>query len=100
MFWSKNKKTDKQKKSPKEAQASGTGKELSVGNSDRQRIREEALANARQARAEIGEETLNRIAAAMTKKQNSATEQAKAQIAKADSERVLDEIMYMIDQKD
>lgn len=100
MFWSKDKKTDKQKKGTKDAQASGTGNNLSVGNSDRQRIQEEALANARKARVIIGEDTLDRIAAAMTRKQESTMEQAKAQIAQADSDRVIDEIMYMMDQRD
>ncbi|GJL85781.1 MAG: hypothetical protein DHS20C02_15560 [Micavibrio sp.] len=97
MFWSdkkKHKDTDKRKE-PKELQAIEGDRE---GTSKSQRIREEALANARAARAQIGEDTLDKIAAAMTKKQQSATEQAKAQIKAADSDRVVDEILAMIDE--
>ncbi len=97
MFWSKKNKTaDKQKKPEKELQVvEGTSSRL---NRNSQRIREEALANARAARERIGKETLNKIAAAMTKKQQSATERAKAQIQNADSDRVADEILAMLDE--
>lgn len=107
MFWTKNKKTDKRKKSKKGLQAGRTGQknnsgqELSVGTkTDSQRLREEALANVRAARENLGEDTIQRIAAAMTAKQNSAIEKAKAQIQNADSDRVLDEIMYMMEDRD
>lgn len=97
MFWSKNKnQSDKQKKQGKAGlQVSG-----GVNNSGKsQRIREEALANARSARDEIGAETLDKIAAMMTKKQQSAIEQAKAQIAKAEADKVIDELMFLLDKK-
>ena len=97
MFWSNKKKhkhTDKRKE-PTELQAIEGDR---VGTSESQRIREEAMANARAARAQIGEDTLDKIAAAMTKKQQSATEQAKAQIKAADSDRVVDEILFMLDE--
>ena len=60
-------------------------------------LRAQALANAKIAREAIGEETLERIAAAMTKKQQSATEQAKRQIQNADADRVASEILAMLE---
>jgi gamma-glutamyl phosphate reductase len=93
MFWSKNKNSDKQKKPPQKGLPCDSGVH---SNSDKsQRLRKEALANVRTARHEIGEEALDRIAAAMTKKQHSVVERAKADIAKTDSDRVKDEIMMM-----
>ncbi len=84
MFWSKKKKAAKAAKK-KEKQTES--------------LRAEAMANVRAARENIGEETLDRIAAAMTKKQQSNTEQAKKSIQSADAERVAQEILYMIDDK-
>lgn len=83
MFWSKKKKAEKAAR--KKAAHS-------------QKLREQAMANARAAREQIGEETLNRIAAAMTKKQQSNTERAKTAIQNADADRVAQEILYMIDE--
>lgn len=101
MFWSKDKnKSDKQQPKPhknKNGLQGDSGVHQEQGRS--QRIREEALANARTARAEIGEETLDKIAALMTKKQQSAVEQAKRDIAAQDADRVADEILAMIDEK-
>ena len=99
MFWSnKNKKSDKQKKPSKNGLQGDSG--VHHQSSKSQRIRQEALANARTARAEIGEEALDKIAAMMTKKQQSEIERAKQKIAEADAHRVLDEIMLMMDDKD
>ena len=56
------------------------------------------MANVRAARENIGDETLQRIAAAMTAKQKSNTEQAKRAIQDADADRVAQEILYMIEQ--
>ncbi|MFP4312845.1 MAG: hypothetical protein ACLFR0_00845 [Alphaproteobacteria bacterium] len=95
MFWSKKNKTDKQKKPENGLQGNGVHQNTSAKS---QRVREEALANARKARAEIGEETLDKIAAMMTKKQQSAVEQAKRQIAEKDADRVAEEILLMIDE--
>jgi hypothetical protein len=64
---------------------------------DSAQIRAQALANARKAREAIGDETLQKIAAAMQKKQQSATEQAKRQIAEADADRVAEEILAMLE---
>ncbi len=63
-------------------------------------IRAQALANVRAARAHIGEETLDKIAEAMTAKQRSATEQAKQQIQAADPDRVLDELLLMMKERE
>ena len=84
MFWSKEKKAAKAAKK-KEKQAAN--------------LRSAAMDNVRAARENIGEETLDRIAAAMTKKQQSNTEQAKRSIQSTDAERVAQEILYMIDDK-
>ena len=48
------------------------------------------------ARAEIGDETLEKIKAAMMKKQASAIEKAKAQIKAADEGKVRDNIQFMM----
>lgn len=95
MFWSnKNKKNNKKKKT-----GANAGKESGVGISESQRIREEALANARAARAHIGEDTLDRIAMAMTRKQQSTFEQARTRINASDSDRVAEEILAMLDEQ-
>ncbi len=103
MFWSKKKKPDKQSKS---AQKSGSKASYGdVGTNKGQRlsseeIRAQALANARAARERVGEETIQRIAAALVQKQMSLTEQAKARIAKENSQRVAEEIRYLLDGDD
>ncbi|HBR68698.1 MAG TPA: hypothetical protein DEA55_04895 [Rhodospirillaceae bacterium] len=103
MFWlnkNKNSDTDKRTK-PKsnELQAiEGDRGKTSKSQRNSEKLREEALANARAARERIGEETLNRIAAAMTKKQLSAMEQARSKIKNVNSHRVADEILYLLDE--
>ncbi|MFN3700873.1 MAG: hypothetical protein ACK4VI_05035 [Alphaproteobacteria bacterium] len=102
MFWSKEKNnSDKQKKKPVQGKALqvDSGVHQESANSKSQRIREEALANARYARAEIGEETLNKIAALMTQKQQSNMEQAKRTIAEQEADRVAGEILLMLEDK-
>jgi len=103
MFWSKNsktnKKTDKRKRHQKERNGnkkSSVGKDIGHGSS-REEIQAQAMANVRAARAHIGEDTLDKIAAAMTKKQQSAMEKAKRDIAGADVDKVLDELKFMLD---
>lgn len=61
-------------------------------------VRAQAMANVRAARAHIGEETLDRIAAAMEQKQRSAIEQAKKQIQAQGSDDVARELRYMLDE--
>ena len=98
-FGQKNKKqkskTDKRgKKKSKELQVGCT-----AGVSESQRIREEALANARAAREHIGDETIQKIAAAMAKKENSPMAVATRQLENADSDKIADEIMWLLDDK-
>ncbi|MCE7887805.1 MAG: hypothetical protein DYH13_09945 [Alphaproteobacteria bacterium PRO2] len=59
-------------------------------------IRAQALANARAARERVGEETIQKIAAALVQKQMSLTEQARKQIAQTNSDRVADEIRFLM----
>ena len=106
MFWSKNNKTknktDKRKHQQKGAagnKKSSVGKERGRGTS-REEIQAQAMANFSAARQNIGEDTLDRIAAAMTKKQQSAMERAKRDIAGADVDKVLDELKWMLDSRD
>ncbi len=81
MFW---------KKKDKAAKPENTGK-LS-----REQIIAQAKANMSAARTEIGDETLEKIKAAMLKKQASAMEQAKQKIKAADTDKVRDHIQHMI----
>ena len=84
MFWSKKNK----EKGGKPAE--------NAGKPTREQIIAQAKANAAAARAEIGDETLEKIKAAMMKKQASALEQAKQQIKSADTDKVRDHIQHMI----
>jgi hypothetical protein len=95
-FGSKDKKSDKRPAPAKGAVAGGQGKDKGSQGLTGEALRAQALANAKAARIAIGEETLDKIAAAMTKKQQSATEQAKRKIQNADAERVALEILAMI----
>jgi hypothetical protein len=61
-------------------------------------LRAQALANARKARAVIGEETLDAIRAHLEGKENSPLEQARRQIDAADKDRVTDNLRHMIDE--
>lgn len=63
-------------------------------------LRAQALATMRTARAEIGEETLQKIAAAIARKENSVSEKAKAQIQKADPDKVASELLWMLGRRD
>ncbi len=81
MFW---------KKKDKAKPAGGKGKPT------REQILAQAKANMSAARAEIGDETLEKIKEALLKKQSSAIEKAKAQIKTADVDKVRDNIQFMI----
>jgi hypothetical protein len=85
MFWNK----DKNKSGP-----SDTGKALSI-----EQLRAQAMDNVRAARENIGEDILDRFAAAMAAKEKSLTEQAKARIAEQDAERVAIELLYLMDKR-
>lgn len=103
MFWGKKTKKKNQTKDKRAASKTSTagcvGSEKGRGQK-REAIHAEAMANFSAARHHIGEDTLDRIAAAMTKKQQSAMERAKRDIATADTDRVLDELKWMLDQRD
>ena len=89
-FGKNNNKSDKRKKSDG----------LQAGRvSKSQRIRQEALANARAARESLGDETVQKIAEIISRKENNPFEQAIRQLENADSDRVADEILYMLDEK-
>lgn len=79
MFWKKKKKVPKK---------------LS-----REALIAQAKANAAKARAEIGEDTLQKIAANMRKKEQSAVEQAKEKIRQMDKDKVADHLKIMIEDK-
>lgn len=84
MFW-KKKKTANPPKSPE-----------NVGKPSRADIIAQAKASMSAARAEIGDETLDKIKEALLKKQASAIEKAKAQIKAADTDKVRDHIQFMM----
>lgn len=81
MFWKKKKKED-----PKKAA--------------RDELIAQARANAAKARAEIGDETLQKIAENIRRKEQSATEQAKAKIRAMDKDKVVDHIKFMLEDKE
>ena len=64
-----------------------------------ERLRAEALANARAARENLGDETVQKIAKIMEKMESQPMKQAQDQIANADAQRVADEILYMLEQR-
>ena len=88
MFW---KKKDKAKDGKKATETAGKS-----GNPTREQILAQARANAAAARAEIGDETLEKIKDALLKKQSTAIEQAKAQTTAADKDKVRDNIKFMM----
>ena len=74
-------------------------KEKGAKKPAREELLAQAKANAAKARAEIGDETLQKIAANMRKKETSATEQAKAKIKQLDKDKVADHLKIMIEDK-
>jgi hypothetical protein len=84
MFWNK-----KDKKKPQK-----TAKEREPLT--REQIIAQAKVNMKAARAEIGDETLEKIKEAMLKKQQSTIEQAKAKIRSTDPHEVRDHLRTMI----
>lgn len=65
----------------------------------REELLAEAKANATAAREQIGDETLDKIAQAMAKKENSEFNRMKAEIEKIDSGKVADNLKYMIEEE-
>src|SRR5688572_17685144 len=106
MFWSKKKKTGQTNKpaknnsGPVASYGVGIQKKTNGGQRSSAEIRAEALANARAARERVGEETIQKIAKALVQQQMSLTDQAKVKIARANSDRVADEIRYLLDGDD
>lgn len=94
MFWGNKNKSDKDKR-----KAEGVTSAKSSAPQTREEIQAQAMENVRAARAHIGEETLDRIAEMMTKKQQSAMEQAKRDIQAADPDKVLDELLFTMRQQ-
>jgi len=84
MFWKK-----RDKGTPPKAPEKG-------GKPTREQILAQAKANMASARAEIGDETLEKIKEALLKKQASVIEKAKAQIKAADTDKVRDHIQFMV----
>lgn len=84
MFW-KKKKVEKSKESAKQS-----------GTPTREEIIAKAKANMTAAREEIGDETLEKIKAAMLRKQQSAMEQAKAKVKATDTDHVRDHLRLLI----
>jgi hypothetical protein len=103
MFWlnkNKSKKTAKTSTATNGAKSTcvGSDKGKSKGQVSSPDIRAQALANAKAARESLGEETIQKIVEAMARKKNDPVEQAKAQIAQQDAERVAHEILDMMGQ--
>jgi hypothetical protein len=90
MFWKKKNKGNTPQK--------GKDSAASAGKPTREQILAQAKANAASARAEIGDETLDKIKEALLKKQASAIEQAKRQIQAADQDKVRDNIKFMMNE--
>ena len=97
----KKSKSDKRgKKKSKELQASGTREKNGEGQSlAGDALRAQALANARAAREAIGEDTVQKMAEIIARKENNPFEKAIKQLENADADRVADEILYMLDEK-
>lgn len=58
-----------------------------------------AMTNAQKAREEIGDETIQRIAAAMQKKENSEMGRAKAKLKAMDQDILADNIRFMMQEE-
>lgn len=101
MFWGnkdkkKNKKTDKRAKKD----MAGCVGSKSGQSSESEKIRAQALANLRGARENLGNDTIEKIAEMIKAKENSAIERAKRDIQNADPDKVLEELKWMLDNRD
>lgn len=70
----------------------------STGKS-REKVMENAMRNVRAARAEIGDETLDKISDAIRKKEESDFERARAKIKAMDEDRIADNLRSLLDEK-
>lgn len=100
MFWSKKKQKTASLVGSKTVKGAPGGKTASPVTAKSEALRAQALATMRAAREEIGEETLQKIAAAIARKENSVSEKAKAQIQKADPDKVASELLWMLGRRD
>ena len=99
MFWGKDKKQEPKKYAGKRPQGTScVGREGQ--RSDSSDIRAQALANARAARENLGEDTINKIAEIMKKMESQPMKQAQKKLESVDSGRVLDELRFMIDNEE
>lgn len=80
------------KKNKKKKQDDGAAKP------SREEILAQARATAAAARAEIGDETLEKIREALMKKENSPFQQARKQVMAMDRERIADNIKYVMEE--
>lgn len=94
MFWKRNDRDGK--KPPKTQTRDPFAEEPRKTKSDREKLLAKARATATLARAEIGDETLDKIKEALLKKQGSAIEKAKAEIKNANADKVRDNIKFMM----
>lgn len=92
MLWFTKKNKKKQGQVSQDQVGKGDGQRPS-----REELQQQALANAKAAREAIGEDTLDRIAAAMAKKQQSLIEQTKAKIREKDADEIADGIRGLRD---
>lgn len=88
MFWM----SDKSGQSPKE------GEKKEMGQPSLDQLRAQALENARAAREHLGEDTINRIAEIMKRKETSASERAKAQIRSHSIEDLTRELRALVEE--
>ena len=100
MFWNKPNK-DKRKKTSDLQRCSKEGNNKNNKHSQGKTgdaLRAQALANARTARENLGDDTIQKLTEIMKKKEQSTIEKAKVQIQNADTDRVVDEILSMMDE--
>lgn len=98
MFWTRKDKKDK-RTNPSDKKDKSCAGGSSQGKSRSESIRKEALAHARTAREQIGEDTLNKVAEMMQNMNKNAAVQAKA-AADKDPDKALDEVLAMMRMRD
>lgn len=99
LFGGKNKKTKKKKTVKTSSSSNKTVKSSSVDpqiSPEKQALIDEALANARKAKHEIGEENIKKIVKALEQQENSIVEQCKRKIASMPEEKVADGVKSML----
>ncbi|MGH1399461.1 MAG: hypothetical protein ACRBCT_09640 [Alphaproteobacteria bacterium] len=104
MFWNKKNKTKQENTDKRPQSQSCVGREgqrpLGSNCSSSDKIRAEALAHARAARENLGEETIQKITEIMKNMESQPIRKAQKQLENVDSGRMLDELRWMLDNKD